>query len=423
MSVIYNGKKFKAKKVKGLGFELYLRKEKIEDISHIVGLDQIPDLVSLYLDRNQISEIKGLSNLTNLRTLSLDDNYIMKIEGLENLINLRNLSLRNNQINKFEGLENLVNLRNLSLIDNQISEIDGLEKLTELENLELKGNNISEIKNLENLEKLKILRLDSNPIMNWIKEELGLMGLAQTAVTFCARNTGKEEFNLERVQKLIEIKKQEITEAAWRKKYVKITSILKEIHNEVKLDDATLFYKFFGEFLLKHPKIFDKEKLINEYQYFSRDVFTNKQVFLMETYIINNYCAVQGEEVLTSFSGKLRFSGKLTPFESHKMTYEGRIYLTNARISVLGTGFQGEEHFILGYPRFGYLFPLSKPQKKAFETYIEIRCFIGKKANRRLDMKIYPKLLENETQQESIERIEYLTSFLPVDFTEKKKKI
>lgn len=400
MSVIYNGKKFKAKKVKGLGFELYLRREKIEDISHIVGLDQIPDLVSLYLDKNQISEIKGLSNLTNLRTLSLDDNYIMKIEGLENLINLRNLSL----------------------IDNQISEIDGLEKLTELENLELNGNNISEIKNLENLEKLKILRLDSNPIMNWIKEELGLIGLAQTAVTFCARNTGKEEFNLERVQKLIEIKKQEITEAAWRKKYVKITSILKEIHNEVKLDDATLFYKFFGEFLLKHPKIFDKEKLIDEYHYFARDVFTNKQVFQMETYVINNYCTIQSEEVLTSISGKLRFSGRPTTFDSHKKSYEGRIYLTHARIFVLGTVFQGEEHWVYP-PRFGYVFPLSKPQKKAFETYIEIRCFVGKKAKRRLNMKIYPKLLENETQQELIERIEHITSFIPVDFTEKKKKI
>ena len=266
MSVTYKGKKFKVKKVKGSGLHLNLKKKKIEDISQISGLDELSDLVLLDLSENQITEISGLSNLKDLRVLSLSDNKITEIKGLENLINLKVLDLRRNQI----------------------SEIKRLGNLTNLEQLTLSHNNISELKGLEDLTNLSFLALRYNPLFDWIEEELGFFSLAKTAVKYCARKTGKDRFNLEKVEKFLILKKEEISTLVQKEEYYKVMKILKEVYNEVKIDDSTLYYKFFGEFLWKFPHLFEKKKFVNEYMLELGYIFSDKQGFQMETYVINN---------------------------------------------------------------------------------------------------------------------------------------
>lgn len=415
MHVEYKGKKFKIKNVKGSGLHLDLRKKKIEDISQISGLDEFSDLVSLYLDENQITEITGLSNLRNLHFLSLSDNKIAEIKGLENLINLKNLDLGRNQISEIKGLENQTNLEQLNLTYNEISELKGLENLTNL----------------------NLVRFFSNPVFDWIEEELGTFSLAKTAVKYCARRTGKERFNLEEVENFITLKKEEISTLVPEKEYYKVMKILKEVYNEVKIDDGTLYYKFFGEFLWKFPQLFEKKKFVNEYMPQLGYIFSEKQGFQMETYIINHYCTYQNEEVLSSFSGKIK---------SHQMIYEGRIHITGFRIFVFGKkeeqsnrpyfipvgvglianiiknavlmSIKAEGKALMNkygrvgdIPSFGYQFPLTNIVRNEVvdDKCLKISCNVG---NNNFKMKIYPKQLENENEKELSERIKHISSII-----------
>jgi len=438
MSVTYRGKKFKVKKVKGSGLHLNLRKKKIEDISQISGLDEHSDLVSLNLDENQITEITGLSNLRDLRVLSLSDNQIIEITGLSNLRNLRVLSLSNNKIAEIKGLENLINLKELDLRKNQISEIKGLDNLMNLDKLILSRNNISELKGLESLVNLSFLGLHYNPVFDWIEEDLGIFGLAKTAVKYCARKTGKNRFNLEEVEIFLTLKKEEISTAVQKKEYYKVMKILREAHDEVKLDDRSLYYNFFGEFLWDYPQIFEKKSFLNEYYPDLKFFLTEKKVVQMETYVINKYCTYENEEVLTSFYGKLF---------SHKMVYTGRIHFTNFRVFVFGTKEEQSQSgpFIIGsnipsliesiirgsirkhikkkgrelmskyggagdIPSFGYQFPLINAKKVARKNNLGITCNLD---NHQFDMGICPAQLNNENEQELSERIKYLAAIIP----------
>lgn len=410
MSVTYKNKKFKVKNVKNSGLYLDLRKKKIDDISQIKGLDNFSDLVSLNLDENQITEITGLSSLKNLRVLSLSDNKITEIKGLENLINLKVLNLKRNQINEISGLENLSNL----------------------EQIDLSNNNISELKGLENLSKLNLLLIFQNSVFDWIQAELGKFRLAKTAVKYCALKTGKIHFKLEEVEKFQILKKEEISTFVQEKDYYKVMKVLQEVYNEVKLSDNTLYYKFLGEFLWKFPQLFEKKKFVNEYMTNISFLFSDKQGFEMETYVINNYCTYENEEVVTSFFGKIK---------SHNMVYKGRIHTTNFRIFAFGRKEEDTRKFIplpfaglvqdvvrmsvkadgkmiMGkygrageMPGFGYQLPLINIVKKEVEDeYLDIQCKIG---YTKFKMKIYPKQLKNENEHELTKRIKHLSSILP----------
>jgi hypothetical protein len=52
------------------------------------------NLQELYLHKNKIEEIKGLETLTTLKKLNLSNNKIEEIKGLENLTNLQELDLK-----------------------------------------------------------------------------------------------------------------------------------------------------------------------------------------------------------------------------------------------------------------------------------------------------------------------------------------
>ena len=410
MSVLYRGKKFKVKKVKGSGLHLNLNRKKIVDISQVIGLEELSDLIFLDLSENQITEISGLSNLKNLRTLLLSGNQITEIKGLDNLINLENLTLVRNQITKINGLNNLENLKRLELSFNNISELHGLEYL----------------KNLE------ILLLFNNPVFGWIKENLGSFRLAKVAVKFCARKKGTELFNLEEVEKILALKEQQIMTAVHEKEYHNVMKILRDVHNEVKLDESTLFYKFLGEFLWKFPKLFEKKKFMNEYMAEIDYIVNKKQGFQLEVYVINNYCTYENEEVLSSFYGKI---------DSHNMEYEGRIHITNFRIFLFGKKDDTNKPIFLPFgglivgivrdamraegkrmmskygrgediPGFGYQFPLINVNKiYEGDKNFKVWCYVGSNT---FKMKISPKQLKGENEKELSERIEYITSLIPL---------
>lgn len=75
---------------------LHLEKLGLKEIPSAVG--ELTQLLTLWLDSNQIIEIKGLEKLINLKTIWLDNNQITEIKGLEKLKNLTQISLCNNNI-------------------------------------------------------------------------------------------------------------------------------------------------------------------------------------------------------------------------------------------------------------------------------------------------------------------------------------
>ncbi|EAG1723496.1 hypothetical protein BBW79_14205, partial [Listeria monocytogenes] len=133
-------------------------------LSDISLLSNLTSLVVLALEGNQISDISPLSNLTKLVRVYLNNNQISDVSPLANLTNLSHLSLEENQISDVSPLANLTNLSHLYLDENQISDVSPLANLTNLSHLSLEENQISDINLLSNFTNLSALYLSNNQI-------------------------------------------------------------------------------------------------------------------------------------------------------------------------------------------------------------------------------------------------------------------
>ena len=100
----------------------------------------INSIKKIILIKENIEDIKGLENFQNLTYLNLWDNEITNLEPLQNLTNLINLWLAENKITNIKILENLSNLKFIDLGYNQIEDISPLTKLNKLEELWLIQN-------------------------------------------------------------------------------------------------------------------------------------------------------------------------------------------------------------------------------------------------------------------------------------------
>ncbi|MFX1388928.1 MAG: leucine-rich repeat domain-containing protein [Promethearchaeota archaeon] len=145
-------------------FALICESANLNNISDIIGFENLTNLEHITIQRNKIRSIAGIENLKKLKSLNLSHNRIEKIENLDNIIELEELDLSNNKIQIIENLQSLTKLKKLLLNDNSIKFIENLQLLKSLEILDLSHNLISEIKNLDNLVNLKRLNLSSNKI-------------------------------------------------------------------------------------------------------------------------------------------------------------------------------------------------------------------------------------------------------------------
>lgn len=226
---------------------LYLHNKNIDDLSKIIGLNNLTHLRKLYLDFNLISEIKGLDNLINLKSLHIQGNKIREIKGLEYLTKLENLYLNNNEISEIKGLNHLSNLKSLMIYDNQISQIKGLEKLENLEIINLRNNKISEINGLKNLKNLKRVDLSNNTI----KEIKGLDDLDKLEFLDLSYNQISEFKNLKTLKKLafLDLRNNEISEIRGLSNLKKLQHLCLGINETLQIDNFKR---------LDHIRIFDK---------------------------------------------------------------------------------------------------------------------------------------------------------------------
>ena len=142
--------------------DLRVCKNQIHDLRPLSGLIH---LEHLSLCANQISDISPLANLTNLKKLDVGGNgKISDITALENLTQLVLIFLRDNSVEDISVLANLTQLTILQLDKNQIRDITPLANLTLLEKLWLNRNAITDITPLIGLKNLKELYLVDNPL-------------------------------------------------------------------------------------------------------------------------------------------------------------------------------------------------------------------------------------------------------------------
>ena len=142
--------------------DLRVCKNQIHDLRPLSGLIH---LEHLSLCANQISDILPLANLTNLKKLDVGGNgTISDITALENLTQLVLIFLRDNSVEDISVLAILTQLTILQLDKNQIRDITPLANLTLLGKLWLNRNAITDITPLIGLKNLKELYLADNPL-------------------------------------------------------------------------------------------------------------------------------------------------------------------------------------------------------------------------------------------------------------------
>ncbi|KAI6657936.1 hypothetical protein LOD99_15654 [Oopsacas minuta] len=96
------------------------------DISSLEGLEELPSLIELVLDRNKIKYIaeKDIASLKNILELHLEENRLRYLPDLSALVSLHRLFLGNNRILDLKELVKLTDLTlliEISFINNPIS--------------------------------------------------------------------------------------------------------------------------------------------------------------------------------------------------------------------------------------------------------------------------------------------------------------
>ena len=121
-----------------------------QPISQIGGLDKCRQLRSLSLIFTGLTKISNLEPVAStLLELNLTDQRLTHISGLDCLPNLRRLFLHRNRIVRIEGLNGCPQLETLWLSSNCIANVENLQNLGALQELWLQDNKIKHLQNLE----------------------------------------------------------------------------------------------------------------------------------------------------------------------------------------------------------------------------------------------------------------------------------
>lgn len=96
-------------------------------LTSLVGLQNLPSLITLEAARNDIEDVSSLASDTapRLETLHLDDNKLTSMSGIENLSALKTLSIQQNYIESLESiqqLQHLSKLTSLNLVGNPVTQ-------------------------------------------------------------------------------------------------------------------------------------------------------------------------------------------------------------------------------------------------------------------------------------------------------------
>ncbi|CAK7235447.1 protein phosphatase regulatory subunit Sds22 [Sporothrix curviconia] len=140
-------------------------------VSHMRGVEKLPNLTSLDLSFNKIKHIKHLAPLTKLVDLYLVANKIGSLDGLDEAAaaagkTLRMIELGSNRIRSIAPLGGFgfPALEELWLAKNKITSLDGLAGLPKLRLLSVQSNRIRDLSPLKDVPTLEELYVSHNAL-------------------------------------------------------------------------------------------------------------------------------------------------------------------------------------------------------------------------------------------------------------------
>ncbi|CAD8145854.1 unnamed protein product [Paramecium pentaurelia] len=135
------------------------------NITEIVQLSQLPYLIRLNVEGNNIKDLKSLANeeaYKSLKYLNAASNKLVELGPIK--VPLIQLNLNDNKIEKMDTFDGNPKLRQLYLKRNKIAALTQFQNLPELKELKLSENKIKAIQGIELLTSIQILQLRKNLI-------------------------------------------------------------------------------------------------------------------------------------------------------------------------------------------------------------------------------------------------------------------
>ena len=121
-------------------------------ISDLSGLEQLKNLRILELQGQQIEDITPLLGLENLESLALNCNPVSSLDGIENLTNLKMLDISCTNVSDLTPVLKLKNLEQLIIDDTKITDLSGIEDLNNLKVISFRDTGVTEVPDWTKLE-------------------------------------------------------------------------------------------------------------------------------------------------------------------------------------------------------------------------------------------------------------------------------
>lgn len=131
-------------------------------VDSLEGLEQFPNLETLYIDGYNLTDFGPLVNLSSLKSLTLEScDGMTDFSIFHVMTSLEELDINAENLKSLDFLSGMGNLKSLSLTDAGMLTLDGLEKQPQLETLKLEDcDNLKNMTALESLTSLKELYID-----------------------------------------------------------------------------------------------------------------------------------------------------------------------------------------------------------------------------------------------------------------------
>lgn len=117
----------------------------VGNISDLAGVEQLKNLRLLELEGQQIEDITPLLGLENLEQLSLNCNPLRSLEGIENLSNLKKLDISGTDVSDLTPVLKLENLEQLIIDDTDINDLSGIENMKNLKFISIRDTGITTV--------------------------------------------------------------------------------------------------------------------------------------------------------------------------------------------------------------------------------------------------------------------------------------
>lgn len=138
----------------------------ILDVKSLEGLQYLPNLTTITIQKSPITDISPLSDLTKLTTIRFYQTNISDLTPLINSPNITNIALGSNKVTSLEPLRNMTKLYFLKAYNNPFTTIEPISNLKTLTYLDLNVTSVQDVQLAANLVNLTHFEMSGLPVTN-----------------------------------------------------------------------------------------------------------------------------------------------------------------------------------------------------------------------------------------------------------------